>query len=268
MGVSPICTCLSSILMDLKWWACHRNASKPAAFQSCYQKQWLKATKHSVFSSGKADPVHLLRGITWTSIHEGDPLLKKRAKWSRGNHPSRWKIITERYHGKICSADGIGEDREVLLKFLHQLKNSQGPEQLESPPAIDEMGDISPHWQISPPSQRSLTVSFENGQRDAAGCISTPSWVLCDGRCQKLLWHHKLDLAGTFSSPNIRLKTLICSRSKQNPNRTSKPQAEHKENALFINSQTQSSQDTVHDTSPSTFEGSRLSCWGFFSVLQ
>lgn len=139
----------------------------------------------------------------------------------------------ERYHGKICSADGIGEDKEVLLKFLHQLKNLQGPEQLESPPAIDEMGDISPHWQISPPSQRSLSVSFENGQRDAAGCISTPSWVLCDGRCQKLLWHHELDLAGTFSSPNIRLKTLICSRSKQNPNQTSKPQAAHKENALF-----------------------------------
>lgn len=99
----------------------------------------------------------------------------------------------ERYHGKICSADGIGEDREVLLKFLHQLKNLQGPEQLESPPAIDEMGDISPHWQISPPSQRSLfplkmgrgmlRVAFQPQAESCVmagvkSCSGITSWIL------------------------------------------------------------------------------------------
>jgi len=42
---------------------------------------------------------------------------------------------------------------------------------------MDKMVDISPHCQLAGFSSisRGLFASFENGQRDAAGCISAPS---------------------------------------------------------------------------------------------
>lgn len=48
-------------------------------------------------------------------------------------------------------------------------------------------------WQISPPSQGGLFASFEDGQRDAEGCISTPNCFLRDARCEKPLCAHKPD---------------------------------------------------------------------------
>lgn len=265
--------------MDLKWWACHRNASKPAAFQFCYQKQRLKAIKHAMFSSRRADPVHLLRDITWTSAYKGEPHLKKRAKRSRGSHPSRWKTIMERYHGKICSADRIGEEKK---KSLNQVSAS-----VQEFARSWATGMTSSHHQwdgryqpLLPPGRfllhlKEVSLFPLKMGRGMLQVVFQPKaglwWPV-----SKAALASQADLAGTSFSLNIRLKTLICSRSKQNPNQPSKPTTttalvypkQNTKKMPCLNSQTQGSQDTVHDTSLSAFEGRRLGCGGFFSVLQ
>lgn len=125
-------------------------------------------------------------------------------KTKQNDDPSRWKIIMERSGSMERSAQLMElEKREkrshsvsapvkefarswAIWDHLQPLMRWQIPAPIAS-------------WQISPPSQGGLFSSFEDGQRGAAGCISTPNCFLGDAQCQKLLCAHKLDVAGIFS---------------------------------------------------------------------
>lgn len=91
--VSVLSAPASRFLMDLKWWVCHRNGSKPAVFHSCYPQQRLKAIKHSEFGSRRADPSPWFIVIISASAHKREPFLKSKGKqtFKQG----------ENYHGKV-----------------------------------------------------------------------------------------------------------------------------------------------------------------------
>lgn len=188
--------------MDLKRWAGHRNASKPAHFHSCCPQQQFKVTKHSASGKGRADSALWLRGIIWTSAYKREPLLKSKAK--RSSKQVEDYHGKNCYHGKICSADGVGEERErshSVSAPVKEFARSWAIGDHLQPSMRWQIPTLTAGWQISPPSQGELFASFEDGQRDAAGCISTPNFFLRDDWCQNLLCACKLDLIGTSPSP-------------------------------------------------------------------
>lgn len=91
--VSVLSVPASHFLMDLKWWVCHRNGSKPDVFHSCYPQQRLKAINHSESGSRRADPSPWFIVIISASAHKRELFLKNRAKQALEQE--------ENYHGKI-----------------------------------------------------------------------------------------------------------------------------------------------------------------------
>lgn len=127
-----------------------------------------------------------------------------KTKWN--DHPSRSKIIMERSDTMESSAPLMElekrEERSYSVSAsVEEFPRSRAIGDHLQPSLRWQIPALTASWQISPPSQGGLFASFQDGQRDAASCISTPNCFLCDTRCPKLLCAHKLDRAGTSPSP-------------------------------------------------------------------